>query len=94
MAIRRKRRNIMAEDFGLRDNPFSSIGIYNVDGIHTYVPEMYGRQLDEFYEKFFIRPLENERHRQVIGAVWSAHSGNRWGKGFGKFHFIKNKDTR
>jgi len=85
MAIKRHKKSVMAEFFGLRDNPFSSIGIYNVDGEHTYVPEMYGRQLSEFYEKFFLRPLENERHRQLIGAVWSSHAGGtKWGKGFGK----------
>ena len=94
MAIRRSRHNVMTEDFGLRDNPFSSIGIYNVDAQHTYVPEMYGKQLDEFYEKFFIRPLENESHRQLIGAIWSAHGDNRWGKGFGKSMLMAEESKR
>jgi hypothetical protein len=95
MAIRRLKKNVMLEDFGLRDNPFSSIDIYNVDAQHTYVPEMYGRQLPEFYEKFFLRPLENERHRQVIGAVWSTHTGKKkWGKGFGKSILMAEESKR
>jgi hypothetical protein len=94
MAIRRQKKSVMVENFGLRDNPFSSIGIYNVDGEHTYVPEMYGRQLNEFYEKFFLRSLENERHRQVIGAVWSSHTGSKWGKGFGKSMLMAEESKR
>src|SRR6516162_6548954 len=84
MALKRKGGNVLTDNFLLTDNPFASIDIYNVDVAHTYVPEVYGKHLAEFYEKFFILPLENDRHRQVIGAVWSSHEGNRWGKGFGK----------
>ena len=84
MALRRTGGSILTDNFLLTDNPFAAIDIYNVDAKHTYVPEVFGNHLNEFYEKFFILSLENERHRQVIGAVWSSHGGERWGKGFGK----------
>jgi len=84
MAIKRVGGSVLRDNFYLTDNPFASIDIYNIDSANTYVPEVFGRHLDEFYEKFFLLSLENERHRQVIGAIWSSHKGEGWGKGFGK----------
>jgi hypothetical protein len=57
--------------------------MYNPDSPGVYVREMYGKQLNEFHEKFFVDPLEREP-RQTIGAVWSSHSGESEGRGFGK----------
>jgi len=95
MAIkRRKKRDIMRDDFLLKENPFSAIDIYNIDAAHMYVPDIYGNQLDEFYEKFLLLPLENETHKQIIGAVWSSHSGDKWGKGFGKSMLMAEESKR
>jgi hypothetical protein len=78
-------RNILATDFGLRGNPFKGSQIYNVDDqAAVYVPEMYGDKLKEFYKKFFLLPLTKESNKQVIGAIWSSHAGDDWGRGFGK----------
>jgi len=74
----------MTDVFHLRENPFRQSEIYNPDQPGTYVPEMFGDQLDEFYLRFFGRPLQNEANKQVIGAVWSSHARGATGKGFGK----------
>ena len=50
-ALRRKKRNVITDDYFLKENPFAAIDIYNIDGDHTYVPEIYGQKLNEFYEK-------------------------------------------
>jgi hypothetical protein len=72
-------------DFVLQENPFRGSAIYNVDEPErVYVRAMYGKQLDEFYRKFFILPLTKDSNKQAIGAVWSSHAGDAWGKGFGK----------
>ncbi len=63
--------------------PFRVAEIYNPDNPGTYVREMYGKQLDEFHRKFFVEPLDRDV-RQTIGAVWSSHSGDSEGRGFGK----------
>jgi len=76
--------DLLREEFLLHDNPFRSSQIYNPDQPGTYVREMYGKQLDEFHQKFFLLPLQKETNRQVIGAVWSSHAGNALGKGYGK----------
>lgn len=95
MALRRKKkRDIMGDDFLLKENPFAAIDIYNIDAKHTYVPEIYGDQHSEFLEKFFLSPLENERHKQIIGALWSTHSGGKWGKGFGKSMLMAEEAKR
>src|SRR4051794_23136779 len=76
--------DLLRDEFLLADNPFRISGIYNPDQPGTYVREMYGKQLDEFHQKFFLLPLQKEKNRQVIGAVWSSHAGNALGKGYGK----------
>jgi hypothetical protein len=76
--------NLLRDEFFLDGNPFRTSQIYNPDSPGTYVREMYGKQLDEFHQKFFVLPLQKEQNRQVIGAVWSSHAGNSLGKGYGK----------
>jgi len=78
------RKNIMRDDWGLVENPFRISAIYSPDNPDPYEKLMYGDQYEEFYEKFFLRPLEKETNRQVIGAVWSTYEANRLGKGYGK----------
>ena len=74
----------MTDVFQLRENPFRQAAIYNPDQPGTYVPEMFGDQLDEFYQRFFVNLLQNETNKQVIGAIWSSHARGAMGKGFGK----------
>src|SRR5262249_12285745 len=89
-----RQRSVLADDFGLRENPFKGSQIYNVDRPGVYVPEMYGEQLDEFYRKFFLLPLGKEANKQVIGAIWSSHAGDDWGKGFGKSMMMAEESKR
>jgi hypothetical protein len=93
MTIRLKKtapgQNLMTDVFLLRENPFRQAQTYNPDHYNTdqpgtYVPEMFGDQLDEFYQRFFVRPLQNDTNKQVIGAIWSSHARGAMGKGFGK----------
>ena len=77
------RPNLMQKSFLLRENPFRISAIYNPDNPGTYEPKMYGKQYDEFYEKFFIQPLNRGKNKQVIGAIWSSQSETDW-RGFGK----------
>src|SRR6266404_1756653 len=77
-------KDLMSEVFLLKDNPFRTSEIFSVDRSGTYVPEIYGEQFSEFYKKFFLVPLTKEKNKQVIGAVWSSHAGNSFGKGYGK----------
>src|SRR5262245_51501832 len=74
MAIK-SQKSVLADVFGLRENPFKSSHIYNVDKPDVFVPEMYGEQLDEFHRKFFLLPMGKESNKQVLGAVWSSHKG-------------------
>jgi len=76
-------RNIMLEDFLLREQPFRISAIYNPDKPDPYEPLMYGKQHTEFYEKFFIQPLKRKTNKQVIGSIWSTQSAADW-RGFGK----------
>jgi hypothetical protein len=76
--------SMMNDVYGLQENPFRMAAIYSIDQRGTYVPEMYGDQYDEFYQKFFLNPLSKESNKQVIGALWSTHSGDSLGKGYGK----------
>jgi hypothetical protein len=76
-------RNVMQEDFLLRENPFRISAIYNPDSAGPYEPKMYGEQYEEFCEKFFLRPLMRGTNKQVIGAIWSSQSASDW-RGFGK----------
>lgn len=94
MAIQRKQTNILEKDFLLIRNPFASGNIYNLDEEHTYVPEIYGNHRVEFFEKFFLTPLESDRNRQVIGAVWSSHTADGWGKGYGKSMIMAEESKR
>lgn len=82
--LKAKGKNLMTETFFLKDNPFRTSEIFNVDRRENYVPEVYGEQLNEFYHKFFLVPLTKEKNKQVIGAVWSSHAAGTFGKGFGK----------
>lgn len=77
-------KDLMKDVFLLKENPFRSSEIFSVDRQATYVPEIYGEQFQEFYKKFFLIPLSREENKQVIGAVWSMHTGDQLGKGFGK----------
>jgi hypothetical protein len=89
-----RQRSVMTDDFGLSENPFRGSQIYNVDQPGVYVPEMYGEQLDEFYRKFFLLPLGKKTNKQVIGAIWSSHAGDDWGKGFGKSMMMAEESKR
>jgi hypothetical protein len=73
--------------------PFRIAEIYNPDNPGLYVREMYSNQLDEFHQKFFVDPLERELH-QTIGAVWSSHSGDSEGRGFGKSMMMSDVGMR
>ena len=76
-------RNIMLDDFLLKEQPFRISATYNLDKPDPYEPLMYGKQHPEFYEKFFIQPLQRGTNKQVIGAIWSSQSAADW-RGFGK----------
>jgi hypothetical protein len=82
--LKTKGKNLMSDVFFLRDNPFRTSEIFSVDRRGTYVPEIYGEQFNEFYNKFFLVPLSKEKNKQVIGAVWSSHTADSFGKGYGK----------
>ena len=86
MAIKLKPNKIsyMSDIYKLSENPFRVSEVYSIDRRGTYVPEMYGEQFGEFYDKFVLRPLSKNTNRQVIGGVWSTHTGDSYGKGFGK----------
>ena len=77
-------KDLMRDVFLLKENPFRSSEIFSIDRQATYVPEIYGEQFYEFYKKFILIPLSRDENKQVIGAVWSTHSGDQLGKGFGK----------
>jgi len=81
-------KDLMTEVFLLKQNPFRTSEIYSLDRHGTYVPEIYGDQFDEFYEKFFLVPMSKETNKQVIGAVWSSHKGDQTGKGYGKSYLM------
>jgi hypothetical protein len=85
MALARKSTavNVFRDRFILTASPFRSAEIYNPDSPGTYVREMYGEQLAEMHEKFFVAPLDREKP-QIIGAIWSSHAGDSEGRGFGK----------
>jgi hypothetical protein len=93
MAIK-SQKSVLSDVFGLRENPFKSSHIYNVDKPDVFVPEMYGEQLEEFHRKFFLLPLGKESNKQVIGAVWSSHKGDDIGKGFGKSMLMAEESRR
>jgi len=93
MAIKSK-KSVLSEVYGLRENPFKSSQIYNVDNPDPFVPEMYGEQYEEFHKKFFLLPLGKESNKQVIGALWSSHQGDDLGKGFGKSMLMAEESRR
>ncbi len=93
MAIK-SQKSVLSDVFGLRENPFKSSHIYNVDKPDVFVPEMYGEQLEEFHRKFFLLPLGKESNKQVIGALWSSHQGDDIGKGFGKSMLMAEESRR
>ena len=84
----------MTKVFALRENPFRQSATYNLDQPGTYVPEMYGDQLDAFYKRFFIMPLMKDANKQIIGAIWSSHTGDAMGKGFGKSMLMAEESKR
>ena len=98
MALRLKttdgKTDLMKSVFALRENPFSQAQIYKSDQPGTYVPEMYGDQLDAFYKRFFVMPLMKDTNKQVIGAIWSSHTGDSMGKGFGKSMLMAEESKR
>jgi len=79
-----KGKDIMWDVWGFVENPYQVASTNNVDRRETYVREMYGEQLDEFYQKFFLLPLTKDENKQVIGGIWSTHAGDKFGKGYGK----------
>ena len=91
--LKTKGKNLMADVFFLRDNPFRTSEIFSVDRHPTYVPEIYGEQFGEFYNKFFLVPLSKEKNKQVIGAVWSSHTADSFGKGYGKSFLMAQEAT-
>jgi hypothetical protein len=93
MAIKFK-KGFLYDEFGFRENPFKSSHIYNVDKPDVFVPQMYGDQYDEFHQKFFLLPLGKESNKQVIGAMWSSHQGDDFGKGFGKSMLMAEESRR
>lgn len=93
MAIK-SNKSVLSGVFGLRENPFKSSHIYNVDNPDPFKPEMYGEQYAEFHRKFFILPLGKESNKQVIGALWSSHQGDDLGKGFGKSMLMGEESRR
>jgi hypothetical protein len=88
------RRNVLRDEFMLSENPFRISEIYNIDEPGTYEPLMYGKQYEEFYEKFFVAPLTKDKNRQMIGAIWSDYSANRLGKGYGKSMIMAEESKR
>ena len=76
-------RDVMREYYLLREQPFRISATYNPDNPGPYQPLMYGNQHREFYEKFFLQPLQRGANKQVIGAIWSSQSAADW-RGFGK----------
>ena len=84
MALARKSTtlDVFRDRFHLTGS-FRIAEIYNPDNPGLYVREMYGKQLEEFHKRFFIDPLDRDSH-QTIGAIWSSHSGDSEGRGFGK----------
>jgi len=94
MAIKLKEsQDIWMRDWMLKQNPWRQSEIFSIDRQSTYVPEIYGDQLNEFYKKFFLMPLAKEQNKQVIGAVWSSHTGDALGKGYGK-SFLMAQESR
>ena len=86
-------RNVMKEDYLLRENPFRISAIYNPDSAGPYEPKMYGEQYKEFCEKFFLWPLMRGTNKQVIGAIWSSQSASDW-RGFGKSMLMAEESKR
>jgi hypothetical protein len=87
-------KDLMADVFQLVENPFRTSEIYSVDRRGTYVPEIYGDQFEEFYQKFFLVPMSKENNKQVVGAVWSSHTGDKAGKGYGKSVLMAEESIR
>ena len=87
------RRDIMREDFLLREQPFRISATYNLDKPDPYEPLMYGNQYREFHERFFLQPLQRGTNRQVIGAIWSSQSAADW-RGFGKSMLMAEESKR
>ncbi|HEV7373543.1 MAG TPA: hypothetical protein VGN95_02410 [Pyrinomonadaceae bacterium] len=85
-------KDLMKDIFLLKENPFRASEIFSVDRRSTYVPQIYGEQFNEFYKKFFLIPLSREENKQVIGAVWSTHTGDSRGKGYGK-SFLMHRES-
>src|SRR5579859_5707769 len=81
-------KDLLTEVFLLKEKPFRTSEIFSVDRQGTYVPEIYGEQFEEFYKKFFLMPLSRDSNKQVIGAVWSSHTGDSVGKGYGKSYLM------
>src|SRR5258708_1105646 len=88
----RGRRNIIPEDWML--NAFHIPSVYNVDEPGPYEPLIYGKQYQEFYSKFVLNPLQNDKDRQAIGALWSTYEANRLGKGYGKSMLMAEESKR
>jgi hypothetical protein len=87
-------KDLMTDVFHLKENPFRTSEIFSVDRRGTYVPEIYGDQFEEFYQKFFLVPLSKANNKQVVGAVWSSHTGDALGKGYGKSFLMAEESIR
>jgi hypothetical protein len=82
LARKTSKRDLLRDKFYLTGS-FKVADIYNPDNPGFYLREMYGAHLKEFLRKFFIVPLDHDVH-QTTGAIWSSHTGDSEGRGFGK----------
>lgn len=94
MAIKKinGRLDIMRKHWFLQ--PFAISEYYNVDKPGPYEPLMYGKQYPEFYTKFVLNPLQQEKQKQLIGALWSSYAANARGKGDGKSMLMAEESKR
>ena len=77
-------KSFLQSEYQLRKNPFPNGATYALDDTTgAYEPAMYGDQLNEFRNKFFVKPLESEQ--PILGALWSVSTGgDPQARGFGK----------
>jgi hypothetical protein len=95
MALARKgnTRDVYRDIFCLTGG-FKVADMYNPENPGHYARAMYGKQLREFHQKFFVGPLDRGNGHQTIGAVWSSHSGESEGRGFGKSMMMSEESKR
>jgi hypothetical protein len=67
--------------WGIARIPFPRKGAYSEGKQFVFVPEIFGEQWNEFRQKFFLAPLENQ---SLMGAVWSLTPRDPKARGYGK----------